>query len=462
MSRAILFFAAVFGLACLLPSPAFAAAQSTYQAGVARVDITPEYPIRLTGYGNRRTESEGVAQRLWAKALALRQGGRIALLLTVDNCGIPEEMRAEVLRRLQGRSLGVTEEGFAIASSHTHTGPALIGVLPNIFSSDIPPEHLQTIERYTRELTDWLEQVSLSALEALGPATLSFAVGHAGFAGNRRIPDGPVDQDLPVLRIDRPDGGLLAVLANYACHCTTLTGQFNQIHGDWAGFAQEFIERDHPGATALIAIGCGAEANPNPRPGLDYARDHGEEIAAEVRRLLGSPMRSLGGPWEGRVQHLRLPFAPLPAREEWERRAAQPGPFGYHAIKNLARLDRGERLPTELPYLVQTWSFGGDLAMVFLPGEVVADYALRLKEIFERSRIWVNGYSNGVPCYIPSRRVLAMGGYEAVTSMTYYDRPAPFAPEVEDMIIEAVQALIPAGFEAKPEETLPAPSESPR
>ena len=53
--------------------------------------------------------------------------------------------------------------------------------------------------------------------------------------------------------------------------------------------------------------------------------------------------------------------------------------MGYHARKNLSRLDRGEKLPSELPYSVEAWAFGDDLAMLFLPCEVVVDYSLRLK-----------------------------------------------------------------------------------
>src|SRR5437899_5731447 len=72
------------------------------QIGVARIDITPDYPIRLSGYGNRRKESEGIARHIFAKALAI--GGdkeRPALLITVDNCGVPASLRDEVVRRLR-------------------------------------------------------------------------------------------------------------------------------------------------------------------------------------------------------------------------------------------------------------------------------------------------------------------------------------------------------------------------
>ena len=50
------------------------------------------------------------------------------------------------------------------------------------------------------------------------------------------------------------------MVANYACHCTTLTREHNFVHGDWAGCAQQEIEAAHPGATALVVIGCTAFA----------------------------------------------------------------------------------------------------------------------------------------------------------------------------------------------------------
>jgi hypothetical protein len=112
-------------------------------------------------------------------------------------------------------------------------------------------------------------------------------------------------------------------------------------------------------------------------------------------------------------------------------------------------LDRGEKIPTHLPYLVQRWSFGDDMAMVFLPGEITVDYSLRIKREFDRSRMWVNGYSNDVPCYVPSRRVLDEGGYEGAGAMVYYDRPTKFAPDVEERIMGAVHEVMPKSFLTK-------------
>jgi hypothetical protein len=72
------------------------------------------------------------------------------------------------------------------------------------------------------------------------------------------------------------------------------------------------------------------------------------------------------------------------------------------------------------------------------------DYSRRLKADFDPARLWITAYANDVPCYIPSRRILAEGGYEAETSLWYYDRPTRLAPESEDLIIDQVEALLPA------------------
>jgi len=247
-----------------------------------------------------------------------------------------------------------------------------------------------------------------------------------------------------VLRITSADGKVIAVLTGYACHCTT-TG-FNRIHGDWAGCAQEEIEKAFPGAIALTALGCAGDQNPNPRGTYDLAIQHGRSLATEAARVVKGTMRPLTAAIDCRMKRFALPFDTLPTREEFEKRVAAKGSNAYHAKKQLERLDRDGKLATELPYSVQTWSFGKDLTMVFLPGEVVVDYSLRLKRDFDGSRLWVNAYSNDVPCYIPSRRVWEEGGYEAAGAMLYYDRPTRLAPEAEELIVGAVKEILPAEF----------------
>jgi len=441
-------FAALFALSSHL-SLATAANPTLYEVGVARIDITPSYPIRLSGYAVRKTESAGVAQHLYAKALAIgrdQDKNGPALLITVDNTGVPASIRHELIQRLQKRNRRLKADQVALCSTHSHTAPCLAGYLPTLFGEPIPPEHQAHIERYTRELLDSLEKVSLEALKNRRLSKLSWGQGTASFAANRRTAGGPVDHDLPVLAVADPKGKLRAIVANYACHCTTLGGDTNLICGDWAGYAQEYLEQDHRGAIVLVAIGCGADANPQPRNSLDFAKQHGRQIQESVNQIVGHTLTPLTSKLECRAKKIDLPFDTLPSREQWEKVAAQKDYAGYHARVNLAKLDRGESLPTKLPYLVQAWNFGADLALVFLPGEVVVDYSKRLKKEFDSSRIWVNAYANDVPCYIPSERILKEGGYEGGGAMIFYDKPARLAPGVENLIIDAVREVVPKTF----------------
>ena len=130
---------------------------------------------------------------------------------------------------------------------------------------------------------------------------------------------------------------------------------------------------------AMISIGCGADSNPQPRDELVYARIHGQTIAREVDRLLSGEWKPLDQPLLSRRTRIELPFDTLPTREEFEARANKQGPISRHAKAQLARLDRGDKLPTRLPYTIGMWAFGDELAMVFLAGEAVVDYDLRLK-----------------------------------------------------------------------------------
>ena len=123
-----------------------------------------------------------------------------------------------------------------------------------------------------------------------------------------------------------------------------------------------------------------------------------------------------------------LPLHTLPSRAEWEERTKIKSPAeSYYAKVQLAQLDAGKKLATEVTYPVQTWKFGNTLAMVFLSGEVVVDYSLRLKKELDSTRLWINAYSNDAPAYIPSERILKEGGYEGGGAMIYYNLPAPFA-----------------------------------
>ncbi len=423
------------------------------EVGVAKVDITPTEPIRLSGYRTRREPTAEVDGKLWAKALAF--GGdseKPAVLITVDLVGITLKMTDALAARLEKKA-GITRERLAVCVTHTHSGPFVRGNLPHIFGEAIPKEHRGAIDRYADSLMEKLEQVALAALADRKPAILSTATGRVDFAANRRSQNSligrakPTDHDLPALFVKGPGGEVRAVLVNYACHCTTLGGTYNRIHGDWAGAAAKLIEERHPGAIGMVAIGCGADQNPKPRGLLSQVKQHGLQIAKEVDRLIKGKTRPITSTPACRYELATLPFGQLPAETDLKERAnSKVERVRYYAGILQDRKARGVEPPKSLEYPVQTWAFGEGLGMVFLAGEVVVDYSLRLKRELDAERLWVNGYSNDVPAYIASARVIGEGGYEVDTSMDSYDKPTRFDPAVEDIIVEKVKEMMPKSF----------------
>lgn len=451
-SRWPLFLAACVALNAALPIAA-ATRVPTRLVGVSRVDVTPPYAIRLSGYAARSTESTGVLAHIFVRALAFSGPKESpAILLSVENCGVPGQLRDEVAQRLK-QKIKLKPERFSVCSTHTHSAPLLSGYLGNLFGGPLPEDQQKRVERYTIEVANAMEQAALQAVADLKPGHLTYARAQANFAANRRSPPGPVDHDLPVLFITDDQGKVRGVWTSYACHCTTMTAAYNVVCGDWAGFAMSELEQEYPGAVALITIGCGGDSNPSPRPGEELARAHAHNLATNVTSAWRKGGKAVNGKLVCRARTIQLAYDKIPSREEYGKRLTevtnQTSKFvAAHAQLQLARLDAGEVLPRNLDYYLQTWVLGKDLAFVFLPGEVVSDYSLRLKRELDGQRLWVNAYANDVPCYIPSERVLAEGGYEGGFAMIYYDRPTRFAPGLEDRIIGGTHRLLPAEFKA--------------
>jgi hypothetical protein len=449
MLRLTLALAILTGVPAIADDTSQERPNETYLIGRATLDITPDYPVRLNGFGFRRTESEGVRQRIFVKALAIRrEKEQPVLLIAADTLCIPDALAEEVATRLTKKN-GIPRERIAFTATHTHTAPMVRDVAPTIFSTPVPKEHQQHIDRYSRVFQAAIERAAWAALAEQTRAQLFHGVGKVSFAVNRRTKGGPVDHDLPVLVAKGTDGKLLAIWTGYACHCVTLSD--NKISGDWAGYAQALIEREHPGVTAMVSIGCGADANPSSGvtgDKVELAEAQGLEIAREVNRLLADGLKPLDGEIGASLQRIDLPLADLPSREEWERRAKEQSPAGYHARVNLERLGRGEMLPTKISYPVQSWTFGDRLALAFLPGEVVVDYSTRLKRELDGRRLWITAYANACPGYIPSERILKEGGYEGGGAMVYYDIPASYATGVEQKIVDAVRDQLDARFTA--------------
>src|SRR5271165_3682730 len=303
------------GLLLLVAGPALGA---DYQAGVARVDITPKTSIWMSGYADRQHPSDGVLHPLWAKALAIEDGRHHrVVIVTTDLIGLPRALTDVVAAQAQ-KQFDLDRAHLALNSSHTHTGPIVRQSLQTMF--DLNDQDKQTIADYGAELTRNLVWLIGAALAKLEPVEIKYGFGQAHFGINRREPTpmgvkigvnpaGTVDPEVPVIQVTGADGTLKALLFAYACHNTTLTGQFYQLSGDYAGFAQIEIEKSHPGVTAMFMMLCGADQNPNPRSQLALAEQHGKTLAAEVERVTAGGMTRLKGPIRAAFQNIELEFA---------------------------------------------------------------------------------------------------------------------------------------------------------
>jgi neutral ceramidase len=377
-----------------------------WRVGVAAAKITPDRRLHMAGYAGRKEPAEATEQDLFGKAIAIedRDGNRV-VFVTLDLIGVLEKLRTEVATQVQEK-YELPPRALLMNASHTHCGPAY---------------GREDAKDYFDSLATTLVDLVGQSLEQLQPAKLSYSFARCSVAMNRRTPSdegfrnhpnpsGPVDHTVPVLSVrNADDDELRAVVFGYACHNTTMG--FLRWLGDYAGYAQEYFEQDHPDVTALFMMGCGGDQNPYPRSELKYAQMHGRSLATAIDAALEVN--------QGTLRHQR----PIQGR--------------LSSVLETVDLEFATPDRADFSYPVQVIRFGDDLMLVALGNEVVVDYALRLKRELtkpEGPAIWVAGYSNVYSGYIPSRRVLLEGGYEA--------RSRPWKPTLEERIVGKVHELV--------------------
>ena len=287
-------------------SSAAPAADAAWKAGFASIKITPEMPVMMAGYAGRIRPFERVQQDIHAKALLLEDAaGRRAVLVTSDLAGMARWF-VEPLAKEIGEKTGLTRDQLMFTWSHTHSGPML--------SYDpTPPPGVPAIDAQNRVTnTKWLharlvELVVNVTRAPREPVKLLHGRGVARFAMNRReftakgiilgvAPQGPADRSVPVLRVDGADGKPRAIVFGAAIHNTTLGQRNMELCGDYAGFAQHYLQEKYPGAQAMFMMGCGGDANPYPRDTMELAKAHGAELGQEVARVVDSKLRPITGP----------------------------------------------------------------------------------------------------------------------------------------------------------------------
>jgi hypothetical protein len=268
---------------------------------------------------------------------------------------------------------------------------------------DLAPEQERIVSEYAVRLTGALVSVIGAAIKDLEPVSVSYGTGRATFAANRRE--------------HTPKGVRIGVNPNGP------------------------VDHDLPGATALFVELCAGDQNPNPRSDVKHVEQHGSALASEVRRVLDGKLSPVRGGIRAAMQWVDLPLSPH-TRADFEKMLGDESVYQVRLAKEMLKA-YDERHPVRVvPYPVQAFRLGDDLAIIALGGETVVEYGLKTKAAYPRMKMIVAGYSNDVACYIPTKKMLEEGGYEPVTSMVYYGMPAPFAPEVEERVHSAIRAVL--------------------
>jgi hypothetical protein len=405
----------------------------------------------MAGYAARTKPAEGKMTDLWAKALVLGDpAGQRVVLVTLDLVGIERQLSAPLCEKL-AKKYQLDRSQIAINCSHTHSGPVVARNLRPMHEYSLEKPQQELIHQYADKLEADVIAVVGEAIGKLAPAKIEWGSGRTDFAVNRRenkeadVPrlreagqlKGPSDHDLPVLAVKDAGGKLVAVAAGYACHATVLSGY--EWSGDYPGFYQIEMEKAHSGAIALFWAGCGADQNPIPRRERELAEKYGKQLAAAVDDVLAKPLTPLAGKLSASYTEIALSLAKLPTRDELVAQTKDTNKYvAMRAKMLLEEIDAGHPLSPTYPYPVQRWRLGDGPDWFLLGGEVVVDFANRIKSEQRGPKTWVAGYTNDVMAYIPSRRVLTEGGYEGGGAMVYYGIPTVWSERVEEQIMTEV------------------------
>ena len=305
----------VFGIALVAN-----AVELEWEAGVAQSVITPEGSYWMGGYASRKKPSEATDLDLRAKALVLVDAKETKfVVVTLDLLVVTPKMADAILTGAKER-FGLDPANVLLNCSHTHCGPEVRLYRETLHN--IPEPYMIKMRAYV----DWLNERVLDligeALDNMRPARLSASQASAGFAINRRNNKGaelderyaagtlmgPVDHAVPVLRVTDSKGKDTAIIFGYACHNTTM-GFFN-TSGDYAGYAQRFIEAAHPDAVAMFVMGAGGDQNPHPRRKDEHLALHGRALADAVDRALNGDQTAVRSALRVARTDAKLEFQP--------------------------------------------------------------------------------------------------------------------------------------------------------
>lgn len=399
-----------------------AARSGGLRAGAAKVDITPQTPQWLSGYGPR--QSTGVLDPIFHRVVALDASGTPFYLVASDLCLFSPSLYDSVTRDLQ-KELGIDPKHVLWSVTHSHATPE-IGP-PEMYKTLLGRSDHEWDRENTARTTRALIDAVRSARDKMEPAQIAFASGVAMANINRRAkdvdgrvsiglnPEGPVDRQFNLMRLTRADGGLIALVANYAMHGTVMNGENVRISGDGPGVVSAYLEEK---LAAPVLYVNGAAGNIAPIYSV-YPNERAGHLS-QFRVLLGdrihAAFKSMGpGTADVAIRHgERVVETPRKDNLVW------PEELSAYARNDVRPL---VRLPIRFVRI-------NDTAIWSAPVEMFCEIAMDVREQSPFAHTMYFGYTNGWLGYLPTAKGFEEGGYEPRTS--------PFSPQVEADVRQAV------------------------
>lgn len=399
----------------------------------------------MSGYGVRTAPSAGVHDPLTVRALVVEH----TALLTVDVVGLHEDTCAQIRAACRPWA-----EHVLVHATHTHGGPVS---MPGRLGAGLVENWLESVVGACRdtvaEASRQRQEVTVRAGYGADP----------GVANNRRRPDGPRDPAVPVLQLTRGDGSVLASLVSYACHPVVLSADNLLLTADYPGPVRRALE-ERIGGTVLFATGCAGDQNTGHSAEVTaqhganertFARCEqvGQLIATATQRaeLHTRPARHGDGEVTSASAVVDLDLD-VPSAAELQREArhwaaeAAAGSRNTPLYENwhqwAARTDPAGPSTWRARVNVLRW---GPAVILALPGEPFCQAGLDLRaQVRGAAAVFVLGYTDGCPGYLPSASEYPFGGYEVCDAHRYYGMPGPFAPGSLERLVDGAAGLLPA------------------
>ncbi len=399
----------------------------TLTAGVARVDITPPLELKasLGGYGDRMNKpATGIHDRVWAKALVIRQGSKRFALVTADILGFPPGFKDTVLHALA--SEGWKPEQVMLLASHSHTSIDFSAINPkNTFG--IPQIGVFNKALYDRTLKLFTQVIREAEKSPQACTVGTESIRLNGWSHNRRQGNTLTQPNLTITRIDTARGPL-AALVNWTAHPTFMDENDMMFSGDWPGHMQRTVEAfiGH-GVTAMYYNGAEGDQAPSARPNSggnwEKAERYGRELGIEVWKRWQT-IRPEASP---KFAYHQEPIS-LPPRT-WHPDFIKTGgaEYGLNESNIKTVIEKLNPVATHCVSLRL-----GELAIVGIPGELAAKLGdaikLRVGKSLGVRHVVIGGLADEWISYMLTPEEYRKGGYEASVSF-YGERLGPVIVE---------------------------------